>query len=172
MFRTGSILYLILGLCSTFAQVPLPYYKGVIKLPVDLYTLEGTRLEIGRYDVEVRLEKKYHVLVFLADGKAKTVLSGQLADGDSFVLPATIPLIGTHYLQSSMVPVEAAQERQFSKTGLPHFAEQTREWNAAIRAYKSIDVPDVWFVFEERQSESRWKRVDFKLVSKSPRDRR
>src|SRR5437867_3463794 len=79
-----------------------------------------------------------------------------------FIFPATFPLVGTHYLRSSAEPLQTAQERQFSKTGLPQYAEETRDWKAAIRIYKSLNG-SILFVFQLRGEGGAYRRVDFKL---------
>jgi hypothetical protein len=75
-----------------------------------------------------------------------------------------IPLVGTHYVRSSAEPLKTAQERQFSKTGLPQYAEQERDWKATIRVYKNSKEPaEVFFIFQVRDAGSQPIRVEFKL---------
>ena len=137
-------------------------YKGPVTLPIDLYTAEGVRLEKGKYETEIKVHQDHFTLSFLSVGKTIAVIEGEEIQGDLFNLPATVPLVGTHYLRSSAEPVQTAQERQFSKTGLPQYAEETRDWKAALRVYKS-QTGSVFFVFQLRGEGGTYRRVDFKL---------
>src|SRR5688500_12834188 len=111
---------LLLSALVLSAQAP-PIYKGVMKLPVEIATADGTRLGTGRYELEVKREQDTYVLSFLREGKIKASVTGAIRPDDPFDLPATIPLLGTHFLRSSLDPLASGQERQHSKTGLPQF---------------------------------------------------
>ncbi|MBM3774608.1 MAG: hypothetical protein FJW37_05530 [Acidobacteria bacterium] len=105
-------------------------------------------------------------LVFTREGKPVATVKGTVHQGDAFDLPATIPLVGTHFLRSSADPLATGQERQFSKTGLPQYMEETRQWRASLRVYRSADSREAWFLFYEVQP--RPKRVDFRLSLAQP----
>jgi hypothetical protein len=153
-------LFLLFTLCSASAIAET--YKGQITLPIDLYTTEGTGLPKGKYEIQVNVDKQRFLLSFHSAGKSVAELAGHEMQGDLFNLPATVPLVGTQYLRSSAEPVQTAQERQYSKTGLPQYAEEARDWKATMRVYKS-DVGSVFFVFQLGGKDGRYRRVDFKL---------
>src|SRR6266511_3757015 len=121
-----GLLYILFMLHSVSAGAES--YKGPITLPIDLYTVEGIRLAKGKYETEIEVDKDHFILSFHSEGKTIAVIGGEEVQGDLFTLPATVPLAGVHYLRSSAEPIQTAQERQFSKTGLPQFAEETRDW--------------------------------------------
>jgi hypothetical protein len=160
MRRVGLLACFLFGLhsLSTAAES----YKGSIILPIDLYTPKGVPVPKGKHEIEIRVDKDRYFLAFHSDGKADTVITGQQIQGDLFNLPATIPIVGTHYLRSSADPIQTAQERQFSKTGLPQYAEETREWKATVRVYKASSG-SVFMVFQIRDGSGKGKRVDFEL---------
>jgi hypothetical protein len=69
-------------------------------------------------------------------------------------------------MRSSAEPLKTAQERQFSKTGLPQYAEEERDWKATIRVYRSSSEPGaVFFIFQVRDASGKVTRADFKLRS-------
>ena len=112
-------------------------------------------------------------LSFLQEGKGPVGVKGKLAAGDLFSLPAMIPLLGTHYMRSSTERLKTAQERQFSKTGLPQYAEQERDWKATIRVYRSFREPgEVFFIFHVRNADGQLTRADFSLRSEAPDGKR
>jgi hypothetical protein len=162
MRRVGLLACFVFGLhsLSTVAE----RYKGSIILPIDLYTLEGALLSKGKHEIEIRVDKDRYFLAFHSDGKADAVITGQQIQGDLFNLPAKIPIVGTHYLRSSADPTQTAQDRQFSKTGLPQYAEEAREWKATVRVYKASSR-SVFMVFQIREGSGKGKRVDFELRS-------
>ena len=155
------LLCLAIGIVCPLARAE-PFYKGRIRLEVDLYTKDGVRLEKGRYGVEVRPDKDHDSLAFLSDGKVKAAVNGHMPPEDGR-LPATILLMGTEYLRSSEDPELTVEERHFSKTGQPQYQEENRDWKATLRAFKSEDNTRVFFVFHERKADGKWRRVDFKL---------
>jgi len=136
--------------------------------PIDLFTQEGAKIEKRKYDVEVTSDGILWTLSFLQEGKDPVSVKGKLAAGDLFSLPAMIPFAGTHYMRSSAEPLKTAQERQFSKTGLPQYAEQERDWKATIRVYKNSKEPaEIFFIFQVRNAGSQPTRADFKLRSEA-----
>ena len=143
-------------------------YTGSMTSPIDLFTQEGAKIEKRRYDVTVTSDGTLWTLSFLQEGKGPVSVQGKLAAGDLFSLPAMIPLVGTHYMRSSAEPLKTAQERQFSKTGLPQYAEQERDWKATIRVYKNSKEPaEIFFIFQVRNAGSQPTRADFKLRSEA-----
>ena len=71
-------------------------------------------------------------------------------------------------MRSSSEPLKTAQERQFSRTGLPQYAEEGRDWKATIRLYKSLDEgSEVLFIFQVRNAGLQLTRADFKLRSEA-----
>jgi hypothetical protein len=162
MRRVGLLACFLFGLhCLNTAAES---YKGSLVLPVDLYTREGTRLPKGKYEIQIRVDNDRYSLAFHSDDKVDTVITGQQIQGDLFNLPATIPIVGTHYLRSSADPTQTAQDRQFSKTGLPQYAEEAREWKATVRVYKASSG-SAFMVFQIRDGSGKDKRVDFELSS-------
>jgi hypothetical protein len=162
MRRVGLLACFLFGLhsLSTAAES----YRGSIILPIDLYTSKGVPVPKGKHEIEIRVDKDRYFLAFHSDDKVDTVITGQQIQGDLFNLPATIPIVGTHYLRSSADPMQTAQERQFSKTGLPQYAEEAREWKATLRAYKA-ESGSVFAIFQIRNRNGKLKRVDFELSS-------
>ena len=151
----------VLGLAWPLAGAQ-PFYRGLIRLEVALKTGDGVHLEKGQYAVEVRPNRGHYALVFLSNGKVGAVANGHPAPQDS-KLPATVPLMGTEYLRSSGEPELTVEERHFSKTGQPQYQEEARDWKATLRAFKSEEDSQVFFVFQERQADGKWRRVDFQL---------
>jgi len=142
-------------------------YTGTMTLPIDLFTREGIKLEKRKYQIEIASDGTHWTLSFLPEGKDRVVVKGEIAVGDLF-LGRAIPLLGTHYMRSSSEPLKTAQERQFSKTGLPQYAEQGRDWKATIRVYKNSSEPgEVLFIFQVRNPGSQPIRADFKLRPES-----
>ena len=143
-------------------------YTGTMAIPIDLFTQEGAKIEKRTYEVHVTSDGTVWTLSFLQEGKDLISVKGRLAEGDLFSLPAMIPLVGAHYMRSSTEPLKTAQERQFSKTGLPQYAEQERDWKATLRVYRSSsDLGDVLFVFHLRDADRQLKRADFRLRSEA-----
>ena len=165
--RVGTlVLVCVLFVLQSLSAIAAESYKGSISLPIDLYTLDGVRLPKGRYETEVKLDEDRFILSFRSEGKTIAAIGGDEIKGE-FPLPATVPILGTQYLRSSAEPLQTAQERQFSKTGLPQYAEETRDWKAALRAYKG-EAGSVFFIFLIRGEGGAYRRVDFKLSGESP----
>src|SRR5437773_8016871 len=62
-------------------------YKGLITLPIDLYTVEGIRLAKGKYETEIKVDKNRFILSFYSEGKTIAVIGGEEVQGDLFTLP-------------------------------------------------------------------------------------
>jgi hypothetical protein len=155
------------------AATPTERYTGAMTLPIDLFTQGGTKLEKGKYDIEVASDGTQWTLSFLPVGKDRIVVKGAIATGDLFSVPALIPLVGTHHMRSSSEPLKTAQERQFSKTGLPQYAEEGRDWKATIRVYRSLNENgEVLFIFQVRNAGPQVTRADFRLRSEALNEKR
>ncbi|MSO23438.1 MAG: hypothetical protein EXQ58_09335 [Acidobacteria bacterium] len=171
-FHTLSLLVLALmclvGTSREIAATAVERYTGVMKLPIDLFTPEGVRIEKRKYEIEVKSDRGQWTLSFVSEGKDSLAVKGAIAVGDPFILPAMIPLVGTHHMRSSSEPLKTAQERQFSKTGLPQYAEQERDWKATLRVYRSSSDPgQVFFIFQVRGADGQVTRADFKVYSEA-----
>ncbi len=163
MRNLGILLCLVLSLeCLGGATES---YQGVMTLPIDLEALNGVRLQKGKHEIEIRLEKKEYLLFVRSSDKVESVIKGKQAEGDLFSLPGTIPIVGTHYLRSSADAVQTAQERQFSKTGLPQYAEETRSWKSTLRVYKDAKG-SVFMIFQLLGDGGNSIRVDFELKAR------
>ncbi len=152
-------------LAATLASAAAaPTFNGFIRLPVDLYANAGAHLEAGKYTVLVRQTANGgYVLVFRQTDKAIGSVKGVILTGpiDNDSLDA--PLIGTQYLHSSADPVGSEAERHFSKSGLPHYQEENRDWKATLRAYNARDGKETLWFFEQRQPDGTWSHVEFVL---------
>jgi len=167
-----AIMFLV-GASRAIAVTGAERYAGVMTLPIDLFTQEGIKIEKRKYEIEVTSYGTHWTLSFLTEGKDRVVVKGNVAVGDPFILPAMIPLVGTHHMRSSSEPLRTAQERQFSKTGLPQYAEQERDWKATIRVYRSSSEPgEVFFVFQVRDASGKVTRANFKLRSEALQEKR
>ena len=162
----GPKLLLILALFAATASPgsPAPSFKGSIKFPVDLYTADGARVEKGICDVEVKQEGGQYSLVLTQGDKPIGTVKGEVIRADASEDPSAIPLLGTQFLRSSADPVGTEAERHMSKTGLAQYQEETRDWKASLRIYRTQDQKDVLCLFEEREAEGKWKHIQFKLL--------
>ena len=171
MVYWSPILVLLLfshSVASSETSAP-PSYQGKMQLPVSLRTAEGTYLEKGRYLLEVKQEDGHHVLVFFVGEQARAQVSETSAEA-SEIRAAEIPVVGTHYMRSTADPIAPAQERQFSKTGMPRYQEEKRDWKATLRVYRSAADETVFFIFYERRERGQWEKAHFKLfLSKDSR---
>src|SRR5262245_44479836 len=157
------------GVAATGAE----RYTGVMTHPIDLFTQEGTKLEKGKYNIEVVPDGTHWTLAFLSVGKDRVLVKGEITAGNQSIVPGLVPLVGTHYLRSSSEPMKTAQERQFSKSGLPQYAEEERDWKATIRVYRSSSEPsEVLFMFQVRNAGPQITRGEFKLRLEAPQNRR
>ena len=136
-----------------------------MNLPVALRTVEGTVLEKGHFNIEVRFEDQRPVLAFSRGDGVKAVVGGQPWKDDDETPEFSNPLVGTIFLRSSADPLGDEQERHFSKTGLPQYQEEGRKWNAVIRVYEipGSDSREVCFLFQQIGKAGRTNRTAFKL---------
>ncbi len=162
MSSIGLILALLMAVGSGPATAP-PTYSGSIRLPVDLYSAEGAHLEKGDYAVEVKQENGRYSLVFLQNDKTQSTIIGEPSKDDGGNEQIAMPLIGTQFLRSSADPVRSEAERHFSKTGLPQYEEESRDWKATLRVYTTRDQKQAVWLFEERQTAGKWSHIQFKL---------
>lgn len=139
-------------------------YRGLMRIPVELHTAAGARLEKGQYATEVNLSGNRFTLVFLQAGVEKAHVKGKLREGDSSAASASIPLAGTSYMRSTADPIATAQERQYSKTGRAQYEEEVRDWKAMMRVYKSRDGQAAHFEFQEKRGKGAWQTVEFRLL--------
>ena len=137
-------------------------YQTKMRLPVDLQTGQGTLLEKGAYLLEVRSEGKTRVLVFLQGEEIRARVAEEQPESDQ-VRAAEIPLVGTHFMRDASVPIPPAKERQHSKTGMPRYQEEGRDWKAALRVYRNPVDEHAYFVFSQRQEKGRWEKAYFRL---------
>ena len=134
-----ALLLLSHSVAVSETSVP-PSYRGKMRIPISLRTAEGTNLEKGPYLLEVKQEEGRHVLVFFVGEEVRTQVS-ETTPEVSTIWAAEILVVGAHYMRSSADPIGTAQERQFSKTGLPRYQEEKREWKATLRVYRSPGAP-------------------------------
>ena len=167
MYKMSVIFALVLTLCTFGADAP-PSYEGMIKLPLNMYSAEGSSLEKGEYEMEVKLEKGSYNLTFLQKEQIKASVKGDMLREDYSEPPAEIPLVGTHYLRSSLEPVGTEAERHSVKTGRAQYEEESRNWTASLRIYVSADKKEAVFLFKEKQPRGRWNTVQFKLFMQKP----
>jgi hypothetical protein len=166
-------LFCLAGIPRGVSAADAVRYTGTMAVPIDLFTQDGTRIEKRKHELEVALDGDRWTLSFLLEDKDRITVKGSTPVGDPFNLPAVVPLVGTHYLRSSAEPLKTAQERQFSKTGLPQYAEQERDWKATLRVYRSSgESGEVFFVFQVRNADGQLVRADFKLRSDAGGQRR
>src|SRR5712692_2668296 len=148
MASTPHILSLLvlLGTAKLVPQ-PLPSYKGHIRLPIDLYTADGTRLEKGELDVELKGENGVLTLAFSLEGKLKARIMSCSASRESEET-ATVPIVGKIFLRSTAEPIGTEEDRQYTKTGLPQYMDLNRDWKATLRVYRSEhpESKEVYFV--------------------------
>ncbi len=145
------------------APAPLPSFSGSIRLPVDLYSVSGTHLEKGEYTIQVKQMGGEYSLTFLQNDQPKGVVKGEVLAEDAAEQDLAMPLIGTQFLRSSDDPVGSEAERHFSKSGLPQYQEEKRDWKAALRVYTTQDQKGTVWLFENRQPAGKWLHVRFRL---------
>ena len=145
-------------------------YKGKLRTPLDLYTQEGSRLEKGNYNIEVECRQKCSLQLFQGD-QVVANLEGTLSRGYQKRKTALmIPIVGTIFLQSSIKAGRSDAERRFSQTGRPQYVEETHDWQGSLRIFKTKSSNDgkVYIVFHEKGRSSRYRQVEFKLLSSKP----
>ena len=132
-----------LVLMSAAAAGPLPRsaasFVGKVRLPVSLRTADGTVLEKGPFDLEVRSVDGRFWLRFLSSSGGPVRLRGVTVDPDDWTAAAGWPLVGTVHLHPASIPIGTDAERHKSKTGMPQYLETPRVWNATLRLYRSED---------------------------------
>lgn len=132
-----------LGLMSAVAAGPLPQsgapFVGKVRLPVSLRTTEGTVLEKGLFDLEVRSEDGSIWLRFLSPSRGPVSLRGVPVDAKDRTATAGWPLVGTVHLHPVSIPIGTDAERHKSRTGMPQYLETPRVWNATLRLYRNED---------------------------------
>ncbi len=140
-------------------------YVGRLDLRTELRTPDGIEIPNGPIDVEVRQEAEHYLLFLKRDDKLLAVVNGWGADdGDSEVV---VPFMGTTFLRPKDEVIGTEEERRFSKSGRPLYEEDTREWKATLRGYRSKakDGKTVWLVFQERgETYDDWTVVRFPLT--------
>ena len=163
--RTLSLSAVACLLAAQEAPEPLPSYAGEVHLPVALRTADGTFLEKGHLDIEVRLEGDQPVLAFSSGDDVKAVVTGQLWEANDETPEFSNPLVGTIFMRSSADPIGTEEERHFSKKGLPQYQEEGRKWNTVIRVYELSDGEknEVCFVFQQLGQAGISTRTGFKL---------
>ena len=140
-------------------------YVTEMRLPQDLYTGDGIRLGKGAFDLEVRRENEHYSLVFLKDQEIVAIVNGrETAAGPT---ERVIPVVGTHYLRSTAIPLGTAEERQLSKTGRPQYQDDDREWDTSLRVFRGSD-DEVHFVFQRKKDWDHWEGTVFKLFLSNP----
>ena len=141
-------------------------YRAYIRLPVDLYTAEGAHLVKSQYEMEVKLEQGTYVLAFLSQGEVRALVNGLVSKDDAVASAVNIPLMGTQFLRPYVQEEATDGDRKLSKTGRSQYEEQERDWNATLRAYRHANHSEALLVFQERQEEGEWSRVEFRLFLK------
>jgi hypothetical protein len=157
------LVFSLLSLVSTRTiAADKPSYKSLMRIPVQLFTAQGTTLEIGQYELEAKPENDEYVLTFFSAGKVRAVVK-PLPDPNPDLVSAHIPLVGTHYLRSSTEPVLTGEERRFSKTGATQYEEENRDWKATLRVYKSSAGNAAIFLLQIRGEHGQWNRTVFRI---------
>lgn len=140
-------------------------YVGRLDLRTELRTPDGIEIPTGPIDVEVRQEAEHYLLFLKRGDKLLAVLNGRVAgENDSEVV---VPFMGTTFLRPKDQVIGTEEERRFSKSGRPLYEEDTREWKATLRGYRSkaTDGKTVWLVFQERgATHGDWTVVRFPLT--------
>jgi len=161
VLRGSTIFLLLIPSLSAKAAEPLSY-KCLMRIPIDLVTAEGVRLEKGKYELEIKPEAAgNYVLSFSSDGHIKAVVKS-VQQSDEALSSAVIPMTGTHYLHTSDELLLTGEERRFSKTGRAQYEEENRDWKATLRVYKAR--PDTaFFIVQVRGTHRQWSHVSFRL---------
>ena len=163
---TRALLLLpILLLSPPHLRAEAAVWETEIRLPLDLYTGDGLLLRNGGFDLEVRWEKEHYSLVFMKDQKVVAVVNGQETATEP--TETVIPVVGTHYLRSTAIPLGTAEERQLSKTGRPQYQDDDRNWETSLRVFRGSD-DEVHFVFQRKKDWGHWEGTVFKLFRSNP----
>jgi hypothetical protein len=158
-----AIFLMLASAIALSAVEKLPSYKGSMRIPVDLYTTDGVRLKKGHYELEVKGQEPHRVLVFSLGDKVSAEVA-ELTQEDPLPQTPEIPVVGTHLLRSTAVPLATAKERQFSQTGKPRYQEEKHDWKGTMRVYQSRQERVVFFIFQERQRPGEWRSSHFRLL--------
>ena len=163
MQATVILLLLIFPLGASAQEAP-PTYKGSLRLPLELQTRQGQRLEKGKVDLEVRLEQKAWLL-FSQGEQALARVKGKVLEGEAQDLPGAVPLVGTVFLQSSAVPLRSDFDRRYSKTGKPQYREESYDWRGTLRVHRPLNPRsrEVYFIFHERGQDETHRRIQFTM---------
>lgn len=141
-----------------------PAYVGQIDVRVELWTLSGDKIPKALIDVEVRREAEHYELLFTRDDELVAVVHGQTeSETDADVV---VPFMGTTFLRPKAQVIGTEEQRRFSKSGRSLYEEDTRDWKATLRAYRSKtrDAKNAWMVFVERgETYDDWTVVRFPL---------
>ncbi len=164
-FRTLPLLPILLLNLAQVLGAPETYVTE-IRLPIDMYTGDGILIRKGDFNLEVRRENKHYTLVFLENEEILAVVNGRETAREATQMP--VPLVGTHYLRFTEIPLGTAEERQLSKTGRPSYQDDDRDWESTLRVYRGSDHDEVHFIFQKRKDWADWERTLFKLFRKRP----
>jgi len=159
---------LILFAKLTHAQMSTSYL-GEIDLPSTLYTGDGTELEKGRFQIEIRVEKSRHFLVFMRDGEIISLVNERKREtGEEANKSPDLAMLGTVYLHPPVPPKVREHEEKSTVTFAEHL--KNRLWKAALRVYRSSDPQsnEVDFQLDEEIKPGEWSRADFGLFLKKP----
>jgi len=164
-FKTLPLLPILLLNLAQVLGTPETYVTE-IRLPVDIYTGDGILLRKGNFNLEVRRENEHYTLVFLENEEILAVVNGRETAREATQI--MLPLVGTHYLRFTGIPLGTAEERQLSKTGRPSYQDDDRDWESTLRVYRGSDQDEVHFIFQKRKDWADWERTLFKLFRKRP----
>ena len=145
-------------------------YENQARLPVDLYTPDGTLLAAGAYRVRVQFDEGRPSLLLTNSEDATTAVQGRPAVARDSGTAPTIPIAGTLFLRSTEDPVGTDAERHRSKTGHAQYHETKRDWKAALRMYRYADAgrKEVLLLFQRRQPQGLWETSEFQLFLQRP----
>ena len=163
--RVTIFLLLWLFPLDVAAQEAPPTYKGIVRLPLELQTEQGQRLQKGKVDLEVRLGQKAWLL-FSQGEQSLARVEGKVLEGEAQDLPGAVPLLGTVFLQSSAVPLRSDFDRRYSKTGKPQYREESYDWRGTLRVQRPLNPQsrEVYFIFHERGQDETHRRIQFTLL--------
>lgn len=141
-----------------------PFYTGRVHLPFDLSVGNQQILKKDTYQIAIRPEPDGYSLNFSYPGQPTAMVKAQSRTDRDARFP-TMPATGTLFLRSSALPVLTDEERHYSRTGKPQYAEADRDWEATLRVYQYLDPanPEVHFVFQQRDERRKWDEVRFIL---------
>jgi hypothetical protein len=144
-------------------------YRGELELDTTVYTRDGVELKKGKFEIEIRSEKRHQFLVFLRGGDVIARLNGEPVDNEGKDKKRPdVPLTGTVYLYPPEIPREPPKEEASSVTFAEHL--RGRPWKAALRVYgePSSLNDEVDCVLEEETKPGQWSRTQFNLFLKKP----